>query len=149
MFPQDTGTYECIAINKYGRATTRAHLVVEVYEYVPDSEEATASQSESVMSTSSMDEAEFKKKTETFLKKMEEIRKEMHDEEITSTYEEEVVEELEIEEQGFEETILMADVKWQIPKHGKSTDMRISPEKTEEIVQKVSISSSKKGKLYS
>ena len=29
VFPQDTGKYECIAVNKYGRAITRAFLQVE------------------------------------------------------------------------------------------------------------------------
>ena len=147
VFPQDTGTYECIAINKYGRATTKAHLVVEVYEYVPDSEEATASQTESVISTSSMDETEFVKKTQKFLQKMEEIRKEMHDEEITSTYEEEIVEEMEIEEQGFEETILMADVKWQIPKYVEPRQERVSPEKTEELQQQVNLDQMKQAEI--
>lgn len=29
VFPQDTGTYECVAVNPYGRAETKAQLVVE------------------------------------------------------------------------------------------------------------------------
>ena len=29
VFPQDTGAYECVAVNKYGSAATRAQLVVE------------------------------------------------------------------------------------------------------------------------
>ena len=29
VFPQDTGLYECVAVNQYGRATTRAQLNVE------------------------------------------------------------------------------------------------------------------------
>lgn len=28
VFPQDTGVYECVAINRYGRATTQAQLTV-------------------------------------------------------------------------------------------------------------------------
>ena len=64
-----------------------------------------------------MDEAEFQNKTQKFLKKMQELRKEIHEDVTTSEFEEEVVEELEVEERGYEETIQMADVKWQIPKH--------------------------------
>ncbi|ESO04844.1 hypothetical protein HELRODRAFT_78542 [Helobdella robusta] len=29
VFPQDTGIYECVAVNKFGSATTRAQLIVE------------------------------------------------------------------------------------------------------------------------
>ena len=29
VFPQDTGAYECVGVNKYGRAETRAQLLVE------------------------------------------------------------------------------------------------------------------------
>ena len=29
VFPQDTGVYECVAVNRYGRASTRAQLTVE------------------------------------------------------------------------------------------------------------------------
>ena len=29
VFPQDQGRYECIAVNKYGRAITKAFLQVE------------------------------------------------------------------------------------------------------------------------
>ena len=29
VFPQDTGTYECVAVNTYGKAVTKATLVVE------------------------------------------------------------------------------------------------------------------------
>lgn len=134
VFPQDTGAYECHAVNKYGEAVTRASILVEVYEYVPDSEEATASQTESYFSASSMDEADFQAKTQRFLANMERIRKEITTD-ITTEYKEEVVEELEIEEHGYEETIQMADVKWQIPLKAREERMKISPEKTEEGVQ--------------
>jgi len=29
VFPQDTGVYECVAVNRYGRASTQAQLAVE------------------------------------------------------------------------------------------------------------------------
>lgn len=35
VFPQDTGNYECLAVNKYGKATTRAQLVVEGNILIP------------------------------------------------------------------------------------------------------------------
>ena len=71
-----------------------------VYEYVADSEEASASQTESVISTSSMDETEFQTKTQRFLENMERLRKEIREDTETQDYEEELVEELEIDEQG-------------------------------------------------
>ena len=71
-----------------------------VYEYVADSEEASASQTESVVSTSSIDEQDFQRKTQRFLENMERLRKEIQEDTETQDYEEEVVEELEIDEQG-------------------------------------------------
>lgn len=71
-----------------------------VYEYIPDSEEASASQAESVLSSSSMDELEWSSKTQRFLENMERMRKEIQEETETQQYEEEVIEELEIDEQG-------------------------------------------------
>ena len=71
-----------------------------MYEYVADSEEASASQTESVISTSSMDETEFQTKTQRFLENMERLRKEIREDTETQDYEEELVEELEIDEQG-------------------------------------------------
>jgi len=124
VFPQDTGTYECIAVNKYGQAVTRAQLVVEVYEYVPDSEEATASQTESVVSTSSMDETDFQAKTRRFLENMEKLRKEIQEEHVSQKFEEHVVVELVADERSFEDTVQMADVKWQLPR-------KVSPQREE------------------
>ena len=74
---------------------------IPVYEYVPDSEEASASQAESVISSSSMDEVEFQSKTQRFLENMEKLRKEIQEDTEMQDYEEEVVEELEIDEQGY------------------------------------------------
>ena len=85
-----------------------------VYEYIPDSEEATASQTESVLSTSSMDETDFQAKTKRFLENMEKLRKEIHEEHVTQKFEEELVDEAGISTQGYEEIIHMADVKWQV-----------------------------------
>jgi hypothetical protein len=36
VFPQDTGTYECVAVNPYGKAVTKAQLVVEGLSYLND-----------------------------------------------------------------------------------------------------------------
>lgn len=38
VFPENAGTYTCIAVNKVGEAVCASSLVVEAYEYVPDSE---------------------------------------------------------------------------------------------------------------
>lgn len=38
VFPENAGDYTCYAINKVGKAICKASLVVEAYEYVPDSE---------------------------------------------------------------------------------------------------------------
>jgi len=62
-----------------------------VYEYVPDSEEATASQTESIISTSSIDETDFQAKTKRFLENMEKLRKEIHEEHVTKKFEEQLV----------------------------------------------------------
>jgi len=134
VFPQDTGKYECVATNKYGKAVTKASLLVEVFEYVPDSEEATASQTESIISTSSVDEVEFQKKTQKFLENMETLRKEIQEDITETEYQEEIVEELEVEEQGYEETIQMADVKWQFKKRAVAEEMRTSPERPIEVI---------------
>ena len=103
-----------------------------MYEYVADSEEASASQTESVVSTSSMDEGEFQTRTQRFLENMEKMRQEIREETELEDYEEEVVEELEIDEQGYEETVQMADVKWQYQKHVTTEIIRLSPDKTED-----------------
>ena len=123
VFPQDTGEYICDATNVYGRASTRAELVVDVYEYIPDSEEASASQTESMLSCDSYggrreiseDEAEFLERTQKFITNMQKMREEI---------EEEVQEEttLLVEEYN-EETVQMADVKWQIQKHAITTEV--------------------------
>ena len=106
-----------------------------MYEYVPDSEEiGSTSQAESVISTSSVDEVEFQKKTQRFLENMENLRKEIQEDITETEYQEEIVEELEIEEQGYEETIQMADVKWQFQKKALTEQMRISPDKTFEVI---------------
>jgi len=62
-----------------------------VYEYVTDSEEATASQTESIISTSSIDETDFQAKTKRFLENMEKLRKEIHEEHVTKKFEEQLV----------------------------------------------------------
>ncbi|KAL3173714.1 hypothetical protein MRX96_041522 [Rhipicephalus microplus] len=41
-FPEDMGEYICKAVNIAGTAVTRTHINVESYEYVPDSEAASA-----------------------------------------------------------------------------------------------------------
>ncbi|XP_072140293.1 obscurin-like [Dermacentor andersoni] len=41
-FPEDMGEYICKAVNIAGTAVTRTHINVESYEYVPDSEVASA-----------------------------------------------------------------------------------------------------------
>ena len=105
-----------------------------MYEYVADSEEASASQTESVVSTSSMDDGEFQTRTQRFLENMEKLRQEIREDTETQDYEEELVEELEIEEQGFEETVQMADVKWQYQQRVTTEIIRLSPEKTEDYV---------------
>lgn len=38
VFPENAGDYTCYAVNKVGEAVCTASLVVEAYEYVPDSE---------------------------------------------------------------------------------------------------------------
>ena len=65
------------------------------------------------MSASSMDEAEFQQKTKRFLANMQVLRQEDNGM-VSPLYRDEVVDELEIEEHGYEETIQMADVKWQV-----------------------------------
>ena len=133
VFPQDTGEYICEAANVYGRASTRAELVVDVYEYIPDSEEASQSQSESLMSSDSFggrreiseDEAEFLERTQKFITSMQKMREEI---------EEEVQEEttLLVEEYN-EETVQMADVKWQVQKHATTAEVETRPETTDEV----------------
>ena len=137
VFPQDSGLYECMATNPYGKASTTTQLVVDVYEYVADSEEATASQTESIISTSSMDEAEFQMKTQRFLEHMEKLRREIQDE-VTKEMKEEVVEEMEVVERSYEETIQMADVKWQVPKRASTLEERVMPEDTQGLMTPLS-----------
>ncbi|ESO07121.1 hypothetical protein HELRODRAFT_170422 [Helobdella robusta] len=43
IIPEDAGDYMCIAENKFGAASISASLVVETYEYVPDSKESVCS----------------------------------------------------------------------------------------------------------
>ena len=132
VFPQDNGEYQCIAVNPYGTAITSANLKVDVYEYVPDSEEASASQAElseheKVMSE---DEVEFLEKTSAFIAKMEKLRQEIQEDHV-----EEV--EVEMTEEFTEETVQMADVKWQIPS-ATITQMEIEPNEIyEEIMADV------------
>ncbi|XP_055315002.1 titin-like, partial [Sitodiplosis mosellana] len=38
VFVEDAGIYSCKAINKFGKSTTKTNVVIEAYEYVPDSE---------------------------------------------------------------------------------------------------------------
>lgn len=38
VFPENAGDYTCYAVNKVGEAVCTASLVVDAYEYVPDSE---------------------------------------------------------------------------------------------------------------
>ena len=47
-----------------------------------------------------MDETEFQTKTQRFLENMERLRKEIREDTETQDYEEELVEELEVDEQG-------------------------------------------------
>ena len=68
------------------------------------------------MSSSSMDETDFQAKTRRFLENMERIKREVYEDNVNQTFEEQIIEELDVEERGFEETIHMADVKWQLPK---------------------------------
>jgi len=109
--------------------------VVPVYEYVPDSEEATASQTESIQSTSSMDETDFQAKTRRFLENMEKLRKEIQEERVSQKFEEEIVEELVVDEQAFEETIQMADVKWQLSRRISPKREDVPIESTEDVLR--------------
>ena len=94
----------------FSRRLARANFLtfypISAYEYVADSEEASASQAESY--TKSEDEAEFIERTQAFIANMQKLRAEFQDEEIKE-------EEVEMTEEYNEEVVQMADVKWAIP----------------------------------
>jgi len=126
VFPQDTGEYRCIAVNQFGRAVTGATLQVDVFEYIPDSEEASASAAESIPERIvSEDEVEFIERTQAFIANMQKLRQELEQEHI----EEDIIE---MREEYHEETVQMADVKWQIPKKGSMMDIEFQQEWTED-----------------
>merc|ERR1712045_1000708 len=129
VFPQDTGEYRAVAINQYGRAVTGATLQVDVFEYVPDSEEASASAAESLPDRQvSEDEMEFLERTQAFIANMQKLRQELQEEQVN---EEEVV----MTEEYHEETVQMAEVKWQIPRRGVEMELQLAPENVQELVE--------------
>merc|ERR1712002_9755 len=129
VFPQDTGEYRCIAVNQFGRAVTGATLQVDVFEYIPDSEEASASAAESLPERIvSEDEVEFIERTQAFIANMQKLRQELEQEHV----EEDIIE---MHEEYHEETVQMADVKWQKKQKKHSIlDIQYQQEWTEDVV---------------
>lgn len=75
VFPEDAGEYTCTAVNRMGEAVSTAPLIVEAYEYVPDSEIASGlvtGQSESEEDLLDDKIIKIKEKSPTFIKTLEE-----------------------------------------------------------------------------
>ncbi|KAJ8977042.1 hypothetical protein NQ317_000714 [Molorchus minor] len=64
-FPENAGEYTCKALNKVGEALCKSTLIVEAYEYVPDSEQAHLTGSEEdLLADKTISETEFPSDTE-------------------------------------------------------------------------------------
>merc|ERR1712002_1267655 len=106
-------------------AVTGATLQVDVFEYIPDSEEASESLPERIVSE---DEVEFIERTQAFIANMQKLRQELEQEHV----EEDIIE---MHEEYHEETVQMADVKWQKKQKKHSIlDIQYQQEWTEDVV---------------
>nr|CAD7423862.1 unnamed protein product [Timema monikensis] len=65
VFPEDAGEYTCQAINRVGETICAASLVVEAYEYVPDSEIASVTVTTSLVTGQSGSEEDLLAEKET------------------------------------------------------------------------------------